>query len=429
VELGESIPTFALTIMQGPALGTRFLLAGAEPGRVLLGQSDACVVRLTDPTVSRRHAALEITPRGLRLTDLQSRNGTRVNGLTVVEAVLEGGEQVSVGDTVLKVEQAGVKPGMPTLVLSGFGKLLGQSTPMRRLYPTLEKLARSDVAVTIEGETGTGKEVLAESLHEQGPRAGAPFVVFDCAAVATSLADSELFGHERGAFTGAVAARPGLFEQAEGGTLLIDEIGDLELSVQAKLLGVLERAEVRRVGGTRSIHVNVRVIAATRRDLDREVQAARFRDDLFHRLAGARVELPPLRERPGDVRFLARHFATQNGADPSRLPEALLARWEDGQWPGNVRELRNAVARFLSLGEVPERGAQAATEHVNDDFDALLERRLRYSQAKMRALQIFERLYVQRALADHDGDEVRAAAASGLARRHFQQLKSKAREP
>jgi transcriptional regulator with GAF, ATPase, and Fis domain len=270
--------------------------------------------------------------------------------------------------------------------------------------------------------------VVAESIHERGPRAAAPFVVFDCAAVAPSLAESELFGHERGAFTGAVASRRGVFEQAEGGTLLIDEIGDLDLSLQAKLLRVLDRSEVRRVGGTQYIQVKVRVLAATRRDLDREIQAGRFRDDLFHRLALARVELPPLRERPGDVRFLARHFAAQNGAEPSRLPEALLARWEDGQWPGNVRELRNAVVRFLSLGEIPERGAQAAPEHAHDDFAALLDRRLPFSQAKLRAMQIFERLYVERALVESGGDEVRAAEASGLARRQFQQLKSKDRE-
>ena len=419
VDLGEALPTFVLTVQEGPGPGATF--AVKEAGRVLLGQSDACTLRLSDPTVSRRHAALELTPRGLRVTDLQSRNGTRVNGLTVMEALLEGGEQLRVGDTVLKVDTAGVKPGTPTLVLGGFGKLLGQSIPMRRLYPGLERLAQSDVPVTIEGETGTGKEMLAESLHEKGPRAKLPFVVFDCAAVSATLAESDLFGHEKGAFTGAVSARAGVFEQAKGGTLLIDEIGDLTLDVQAKLLRVLDRGEVRRVGGTKAIPIHARIIAATRRDLDREVQAGRFRDDLFHRLALARVELPPLRERPGDIRFLARHFAAQNGGDAARLPEALLARWEDGQWPGNVRELRNAVVRFLSLGEVPERGAQAATEHAQDDFAALLDRGLRFSQAKLRALQIFERLYVQRTLAEHGGDVVRAAEASGLARRHFQE--------
>ena len=425
VELGQAVPTFVLTVAQGPDRGARFSLTGAEPGRILVGQSDACTVRLTDPAVSRRHAALELTPRGLRVTDLQSRNGTRVNGLSVLEAVLEGGEQLAVGDTVLKVDAGGVKPGAPTLVLSSFGKMLGQSTPMRRLYPMLEKLAQSDNPVCIEGETGTGKEILAESLHERGPRAQAPFVVFDCAAVAPSLAESELFGHEKGAFTGAVSARRSVFEQAEGGTLLIDEIGELDPALQAKLLRVLDRAEVKRVGGSAYLHVNARVIVATRRDLDREVQAGRFRDDLFHRLALGRVELPPLRERPGDVRFLARHFATQNGADPARFSEALLARWEDGQWQGNVRELRNAVVRFLSLGEVPERGAQAASEHAHDDFNALLDRRLRFGQAKLRAVQIFERMYVERTLADHGGDEAKAAEATGLARRQFQKVPSK----
>src|SRR5262245_60431404 len=188
---------------------------------------------------------------------------------------------------------------------------------------------------------------MAEALHEQGPRASQPFVVFDCTAVPPNLVESELFGHERGAFTGAVTQRKGVFEQAHGGTLLIDEIGDLDLPLQPKLLRAIERGEIRRVGADRWIRVDVRVLAATRRDLAREVQAGRFRDDLFHRLAVGRIELPPLRHRRGDVPLLARQVWRELGGDARLLPAEILLKWEDYEWPGNVRELRNAVARQL----------------------------------------------------------------------------------
>ncbi|MGH7270919.1 MAG: sigma 54-interacting transcriptional regulator, partial [Polyangiaceae bacterium] len=191
---------------------------------------------------------------------------------------------------------------------NGFGRMLGRSAEMRRLYPLCARLAQSEVSVVIEGETGTGKEVLAEALHEASLRAAGPFVVFDCAAVAPSLLESALFGHERGAFTGALAQRIGIFEQAHGGTLFIDEIGELDALLQPKLLRAIERGEVQRVGSSRWEKVDVRILAATRRNLDREVHAGRFRDDLFFRLAVVRIELPPLRERHGDVAVLSAHF-------------------------------------------------------------------------------------------------------------------------
>src|SRR6185295_1871125 len=188
------------------------------------------------------------------------------------------------------------------------------------------------------------------------------FVVFDCTAVPPTLVESELFGHERGAFTGAIANRKGVFEQADGGTLLIDEIGDLEPHLQPKLLRALERSEVRRVGGTGWVKVDVRVLSATRRDLDKEVAAGRFRDDLYHRLAVTRIELPPLRKRRGDVALLARAFAARLGATLDAFGHETLARWEDYTWPGNVRELRNAVARRIALGELAAEDEAAARD-------------------------------------------------------------------
>jgi DNA-binding NtrC family response regulator len=302
--------------------------------------------------------------------------------------------------------------------------MVGASAAMRRLYPLCERLAVSSVPVIIEGETGTGKEVLAESLHLRGSLSQGPFVVFDCTAVPPNLVESELFGHERGAFTGAVGSRKGVFEQADGGTLLIDEIGDLPLALQPKLLRAIERSEIRRVGGTRPIRVQVRVIAATRRDLDGAVREGQFRDDLFHRLAVARVELPPLRARLGDVRPLAQHFCRELGADLHTLGEELLRRWEEHAWPGNVRELRNAVSRHLALGEL---ASHAGTKHArNEDFiERVLAMELPLGEARERVVEEFERRYVERMLAKSEGVVSHAAKASGVARRHFQRVRAR----
>jgi two-component system response regulator HydG len=319
---------------------------------------------------------------------------------------------------------------------SGFGKIVGASPEMRRLYPLCERLAQSAMPIIIEGETGTGKEVLTESLVERGPRADKPFIVFDCTAVPPNLLESKLFGHERGAFTGAVASRQGVFEQANGGTLLIDEIGDLDLALQPKLLRALERGEVCRVGADRWFRVDVRVVAATRRDLDREVLAGRFRDDLFHRLAVARIELPPLRRRTGDVTVLARHMWRQLGGDPAVLPSPLLARWETEQWPGNVRELRNAVARYFTLGDLGNLDEAARREAIDrafthdalpadDVIDRLLTVGLPFPRARDELLAEFERRYVERLLHEHGGDPAKAAAASGIGLRYFQKLRAR----
>jgi DNA-binding NtrC family response regulator len=413
---------FLLRVTQGPDAGATLRVSLSDPQRVLVGTSEACTLRLSDPAVSRRHLALELTPQGLKLVDLDSTNGTRVDRVRVREALLEGEEQVSLGGTVLLVE-AEPQRAAPVPQGSGFGKLLGASEAMRRLYPLCERLARSDVPVVIEGETGTGKEVLAEALHELGPRAKGPFEVFDCTAVPPQLVEAELFGHERGAFTGAVAQRKGVFELAEGGTLLIDEIGDFELALQSRLLRALERSEVRRVGGTKWMHVDVRVIAATRRDLDREVQEGRFRDDLFHRLAVGRIELPPLRDRPDDIELLARQFWRESGGQNRPLPADVLARWRAASWPGNVRELRNAVARLYSLGEAVVPGGLGP--EPTDPLEHALE--LPFVPGRDFLVADFERRYVERVLAKHGGDVSKAAEASGIGLRYLQKIRARHR--
>jgi DNA-binding NtrC family response regulator len=304
---------------------------------------------------------------------------------------------------------------------------------MRRLYPLCERLARADVPVVLEGDTGTGKEQLAESLHLEGPRRDGPFVVFDCTAIAPTLIEAELFGHEKGAYTGATIARGGFFEQAHGGTLLIDEIGDLPLELQSKLLRAIERLQVVRVGGRTPIQVDVRVLAATRRDLDREVAVGRFRDDLFHRIAVARIELPPLRERHGDIPLLARHFVRELTGDETTLPDELLRRWEDYPWPGNVRELKNAVARRIALGDLAPDSIDpsasvpptAGVLDRRDQIGAVLAMGLPLSEARQRLVGEFERRYAEHMLALHGGNVTRAAAAAGIARRHFYRLRGR----
>ncbi len=426
----EATHAYELTVIEGPSVGLRLRVEADQPAPVLVGTSQTCSLRLSDDLVSRRHVRLGLEGRRLRITDLGSTNGTFVDGVRLLDGFLRGGEIVRVGSTALRAEAVASTRSQPLPNVDRFGRLIGASDSMRRLYPLCERLALSEVSVVIEGETGTGKEVLAESLHEAGPRAKAPFVVFDCTAVAPTLLESELFGHEKGAFTGAHATHRGVFEEADGGTLLVDEIGDLDLALQPKLLRVLQRGELRRVGGSRSIHVDVRVLAATRRDLDHEVQAGRFRDDLFYRLAVARIELPPLRERRGDVKLLAQHFWAQVGAGRS-FPGEVLPRLEDYSWPGNVRELANAVARLAALGTLADRvaatgRAAASGPRTQDPIEAILLLNLPFPSARDRVLALFEERYVTRLLDIHDGNVAEAAAASGVARRYFQIIKARA---
>jgi two-component system response regulator HydG len=411
--------------------GKAIEIDGAEPQRVLVGQGPACVLRLSDPLVSRRHAALEASASGLRVSDLRSTNGTTINGIRTLEAWVAGGESIIVGTTTLRVDLLSEDAPIPIATDHRFGRVIGASPAMRKLYPLLARLAVTDVPVIIEGETGTGKELLAEALHEEGPRAKQPFVVFDCTAVSPSLIESALFGHDKGAFTGASEARRGVFEQANGGTLLIDEVGDLDLALQAKLLRAVERSEVQRVGAEKWLRVNVRVLAATRRDLDAEVQAKRFREDLFFRLNVARAELPPLRARSGDVGLLARHFWRELGDDGTSLPADFLPRFESYAWPGNVRELYNTVARRRALGELgasdgarPPRALEpTSAAETHDVLQEILLQDLPFIRARDQVVEEFERRYVQRVLERWGGNASKAAAAAGIARRYFYDIK------
>jgi DNA-binding NtrC family response regulator len=435
---------FVLRVIAGPDTGRTFEIPASQSTRLIIGQGGSSDIALRDRELARTHAGIDLVDGRLRLSDLGSRSGTRVNGVVVVEAHLEGGERIDVGATALIVERPDRAHEAPLSAALGFGRVVGASVAMRRLYPLCERIAMSNVPVVIQGETGTGKEMLAESLHEMGPRASGPFAVFDCTAVPPNLVESALFGHERGAFTGATETRRGVFEEGHGGTLLIDEIGDLDIELQAKLLRALDRSEVRRIGGKAWIRTDVRVLAATRRDLDQEVATGKFREDLFYRLAVARIELPPLRQRTGDITILARTFWGRLARGEPE-PVGFLSRLERYAWPGNVRQLYNAVARRVALGDLGDLQLPATPAHKSagppapvvdepppsiltsqaDDVTSILAEELPFPRAREKMMNLFERRYFEDVLRRHGGNVGRAAAASGIARRYFQLLQAR----
>jgi transcriptional regulator with GAF, ATPase, and Fis domain len=299
---------------------------------------------------------------------------------------------------------------------------------MRELFARLERIAASDATVLVTGETGTGKELVAEAIHERSPRAAGPFVVLDCGAIPPNLVESELFGHERGAFTGALGAHAGAFERAHGGTVFLDELGELPLELQPKLLRVLERREIRRLGGSKPIEVDLRVVAATNRDLAVEVNRGRFREDLYYRLAVVQVVVPPLRERREDIPLLVEHFlAALPGGERTRLaPETIdLLRRHD--WPGNVRELRNVLERAVLFadaappppgpGLAPRAPAPPAPPaFAPDALNVAIDPTVPFKQAKQALVEEFERRYVTALLERHGGNISAAAREAGIDR-------------
>ena len=418
-------PLFVVRVATGKDTGKSRVLDWNVAPRVLVGQSRLCEVPLADPRVSRRHLALAPAGHAVRVTDLGSTNGTRIGGVRIVEALLAGGETIEVGDTTFKLVRAGSMPELGAL-RAGFGRVLGRSPVMQRLFALAERLATSPspLPLLVEGETGTGKELLVEAMHEAGPRARGPLVVHDCSAFTGDDELAALFGRES---AGAV-------ELAHGGTLVLDEVGHLGDGAQARLAAFVERGAVQRLAGSAPIRVDVRVVATTRRDLERLVQDGSFREELLYRLVGARLEVPPLRERAGDVDLLARHFwALFGGA--GELPRTFALTLGQHDWPGNVRELEHAVARRISLGDdlsamLQTGGPGAGQGGRGADFlDRVLDMKLAMPHARQKVIEEFEQRYVTRAIAEHGGNVSRAAAASGLTRRYFHMLRSKMKAP
>jgi len=378
-----------------------------------IGTADGSDLQLTDPAVSRHHCALRTGERGLELRDLGSRNGTFVGDCEVARAFVRDGARLVVGQTTIALRVLDAEIEQPLATTAQLVGLHGGSPAMRRIYPIIEQAARGNATVLVRGETGTGKELVAEALHELSPRRAGPLVVVDCGALSAELAEAELFGHERGAFTGADAARAGAFEQADGGTIFLDEIGELPLALQPILLRALENRTVKRVGaGGRTRSVDVRVVAASHRDLRALVNDKRFRADLYYRLAVVHVKVPALRERAGDIELLARAFwqSFRPGVAP---PDGLLAHLDAQSWPGNVRELRNAVERAAAVGWKPEPAAAAMPA---EDWGVT------YQHAKERAVLAWERGWVAQLIAGAGGNLTRAARAARMGRSHLREL-------
>ena len=405
---------------------------------ITLGAIDDNDMVLNEETVSRYHGKVVQEEDGYVLVDLNSTNGTFINGVRIREAYLKSGCTLQLGKMEIKFYYADEKVPIVPSQKDSLGKLIGTNVKMREIYGIIEKIAPSGATVVVEGETGTGKEVVSQTIHDLSPRAKGPMMVFDCGAVPQNLIESELFGHEKGSFTGAIMTRQGIFEMAHGGTLFLDELGELSPDLQPKLLRVLEQREIRRVGTSKAIRVDVRLIAATNRNLEEEVRAGRFRQDLYYRLSVVRIMLPPLRDRPEDIPLLAQHFLNVGpfnrvpGGDVrvhSISPEAmtLLSGYD---WPGNVRELLNVIERAVSFAEgqrieVRDLPDQLQPSTPAREVQPFPESDIAFKEAKERWVSSFERDYLIKLLARNKGNISHAAREAEIDRKYFRKLMKK----
>jgi len=402
-------------VVKAPGAKAKPPFYALRDGSCTIGSASASDLVVSDPTVSRRHASVEVVPEGITVTDLGSRNGTFYLGNRFEKITLPLGSSIRVGGVTVTFEADTVALAGMVLDEESFRGMVGTSVAMRRVFAMLARLEGSLVPVVVLGESGVGKELIARAIHE-GTRADAPFIAVNCAAIPRELVTSELFGHRRGAFTGAVESRRGAFELADGGTLFLDEVGELPLEIQPVLLRALETGEIRPVGEEKTRHVNVRLVCATNRDLQAEVSAGRFREDLFFRIAVVTIEVPPLRERPEDVEVLARLFARAHGA--VELPDDLIAQLRTHDWPGNARELRNAIAAYQALGEVPAKISQNRSLLDNALAD-LVDLGRPYADQKEELADRFTRIYLQALLARTQFNQTTAAKVAGLDRTHL----------
>jgi DNA-binding NtrC family response regulator len=407
----QVVSTLRATVIDGPdrdahAVGSDALSVGTAKDNALV---------LGDFTVSRYHLEATPHPGGVLVVDLDSTNGTYIGAVRIERAIVPPGTAITIGGTTIRFDDAVKRTMMAAGDVQQHAGMIARSPQLLRLFADIERVAATPTSVLIVGESGTGKERVAEALHGRSGRVGEPLVTIDCGALSSGLLASELFGHERGAFTGADRVHVGAFERARGGTVFLDEIGELPAADQASLLGVLERRRFRRVGGSQEVELDARVIAATNRDLRAEVNNGRFRHDLYHRLAVVVLRLPPLRERREDILPLVEYFARELGATgpiETVFGAEALARWQRHPWPGNVRELRNAVEAALVVGP------GAYSEHAMPAASAgggLVP----YKDARAAVVREFELDYLTRLLAGANGNVSQAARAAKMDRSHL----------
>jgi DNA-binding NtrC family response regulator len=414
-------PTYHVAVIAGPAAGVQHRFDGRE---MRIGKDPTNHLCVPDQTVSRFHCMIERRPRGLLLRDLASTNGTLLGGRWIECAYLAPGDPIKIGCTTLRIVPVEASRATPPVEASARTRIPGSSPAITRLLASLPRVALSPTTVLIEGETGTGKGLLAELLHKEGHAPDGPFVVVDCGSIPPTLIESELFGHERGAFTGATERRIGAFEAAHGGTLFLDEIGELPLGMQPKLLRALEERTVKRVGSTKPTRVEVRVIAATNRDLREAVARGQFRPDLYYRLEAIRLMMPPLRERREDIPALIEQFAqrTQPGINPGALEELKRMLGARRDWPGNVRELRNAVEKTLVLGDLGSDETASAPLPPTPDAGGGFDGSVSFRSAKEEAVALWEHAYLAQLLRHANGNLSQAARLAHMDRSHLRDL-------
>ena len=422
-----------LVVIEGPDMGRAVAL---RDGPVVVGSDPSCGLVLSDPRVSRRHLELDSDGRGgFLVRDLGSKNGTLYQGAALTELGVRPGATLRLGNSYLRIQPEPNALSLPPSQRHRFGELVGQSLAMRELFTILEYAADSEVTVLLEGETGTGKELCARAIHEHSVRRRGPLVALDCGALPEGLVESELFGHVKGAFTGAMQARRGAFARASGGTLFLDEIDSLPIQLQPRLLRALESRQVRPVGGDEEVEIDVRVVAACQQDLATAIARGEFRPDLYYRLSVLRVGLPPLRTRREDlaptiVELLTRRgFYDRAAAKPaaSELRGDQLDRLMAYAWPGNVRELRNVLDRAIALSPKAANFAELRLVLPGDRASGpptgvQVRTELPYAEAKQHVLEQFERRYLGELLARNDGNVSASAREAEVDRKHLRNL-------
>ncbi|MBI2083094.1 MAG: sigma 54-interacting transcriptional regulator [Deltaproteobacteria bacterium] len=427
-----------LVVIEGSGKGKKFPLSRSK---FQVGKKETNDMVVDDKTVSRNHLEIVQSEDRYLLRDLESTNGTYINDIRVKEAFLSPGDVIRLGKTRIEFTAFDEKVQIEPSTKEEFGPLRGRSRKMRQIFSILEKISPTNATVIIEGETGTGKDVVARAIHEYSPRKNKLFVVFDCGGVAENLIESELFGHVKGAFTGAVSSRRGAFEEANGGTIFLDEIGELSLDLQPKLLRALEQREVKKVGANDSAPIDVRVICATNRNLRKEVSEGRFREDLYYRLSVVKINVPPLRERPDDIGPLIEHCLATNKFNlkpdgslrVTRVDDDALKMLSRYQWPGNVRELINILERMVPLVE----GNTIAGQHVSYVFEQIekeddeatermpVDMGLPFKEAKQKIVEGFEKDYLAALLRRNNYNISKTAREAGIDRKHIRNLLKK----
>ena len=426
-----------LVILEGPDKNKKMTLS---KNVIKIGKKENNDLVLTDKTVSRNHLEIEYRDDSFILRDLESTNGTYLNGNKVKEAFLSPGDFIKLGNSAIEFVMFDEKVSIAPSSKNEFGEMVGKSRKMRQIFAILEKISPTNATVIIEGETGTGKDLVARAIHTNSSRKSKPFQVFDCSAVAPNLIESELFGHEKGSFTGAVKARAGAFEAALGGTVFLDEVGELTLDLQPKLLRALEQREIRRVGSNEPVKIDVRVISATNKNLKKEIKEKLFREDLYYRLSVVKISLPPLRDRTEDIPLIVERLLTHSKFNQLEGGKLRVTRVDDEAlkflsrypWPGNVRELANVIERASSFaeGELITRSNLEFIFHEMTEGEERTDRMrvdtdLPFKEAKQQIVEVFEKEYLEELLKRHHYNLSKAAREAKVDRKHIRNLLKK----